>query len=148
MNEQTCSHSDFFPNATFCLHTVGHMNAPSIVPKSSKKMQTKQQVQVKSSSPTHDDVNVDAHSNTRASASTESATAAEENPSFNTRFRSQSAQFFIYLVSLLAAFSVNGILQSSVENLALWKRGLISAALVAGCLVFVTVVSVWAKPDL
>lgn len=76
-----------------------------------------------------------------------STQATAQKQTFNQRFRSQSAQFFIYLVSLLAAFSVNGVVQESVSKLALWIRALISAALVCACLVFVTIVSVWATPE-
>ncbi len=65
--------------------------------------------------------------------------------SYRQHFETQSAQFFIYLISLITALSVNGMWQEFFCHKGRspwWKLG-VAGAMIAVCIGIVALISVW-----
>ena len=78
---------------------------------------------------------------------TTTTTTKSSSIGFSAHFRAQTAQFFTYLVSLVAALSINNLIQQGMGKLKLWKRILITFVLLGTALLVVTLVSLWTTSD-
>ncbi len=74
-------------------------------------------------------------------------TTTKTKTSYSDRLRDQSAQFVVYLLSLIAALSVSNIVQDGMKSLATWKRVMIAVGIVLFSLAMVTAVAAWMDDD-
>lgn len=76
-----------------------------------------------------------------------SSATTKTKTSYSDRLRDQSAQFVIYLLSLIAALSVSNIVQDQMKTLVVWKRVMIAVGIVLFSLAMVTAVAAWVDED-
>lgn len=66
---------------------------------------------------------------------------------FLTSFRNESAQFFVYVASLVSSLAVNNIVQEELKSKALGLRVGITCSIIVISLLLVTLVSIWVHPS-
>jgi len=65
---------------------------------------------------------------------------------FLVSFRNESAQFFVYVASLVSSLAVNNIVQEELRSKALGLRVGITLSIIVVSILLVTLVSIWVKP--
>jgi len=62
-------------------------------------------------------------------------------------FRNESAQFFVYVASLISSLAINNIVQEELSSKPLGLRVAITLSIIIISLLLVTLVSFWMKPS-